>query len=104
MERHKALRRYARCQAGAPYVMPYTSGMRKTSVYLDDQQAERLATLARDEGRPQAEILREAIAAYRPRSSEDRSFALAVGFARVDNDPRPISEIPGHELLDGFGA
>lgn len=87
-----------------PYVMPYTRAMRKTSVYLDDQQAERLATLARDEGRPQAEILREAIAAYRPRSSQDRTFALAAGFARIDNDPRPISEISKHELLDGFGA
>lgn len=78
--------------------------MRKTSVYLDDRQAERLARLARNEGRPQAEILREAIAAYRPRSSQDRTFALAAGFARIDNDPRPISEISKRELLDGFGA
>jgi predicted DNA-binding protein len=84
--------------------MPYTGGMRKTSVYLDDRQAERLATLARDEGRSQAEILREAIAAYRPRSSQDRAFALAAGFVRIDDDPRPISEIPKRELLDGFGA
>lgn len=84
--------------------MPYTGAMRKTSVYLDDQQADRLASMARAEGRSQAEILREAIAAYRPRSSQDRSFALAAGFPRVDADPRPISEIPDHELLDGFGA
>lgn len=87
-----------------PYVVPYTEGMRKTSVYLDDQQAERLATLAREAGRPQAEILREAIAAYRLPSSEDRSFALAAGFRRIDEDPRPISEIPEHELFEGFGA
>jgi predicted DNA-binding protein len=78
--------------------------MRKTSVYLDDQQAEHLAAMAREAGRPQAEILREAIAAYRLPSSHDRSFALAVGFRRVDDDARPISEIPEHELLDGFGA
>jgi predicted transcriptional regulator len=84
--------------------MPYTQTMRKTSVYLDDQQAERLAALARDEGRPQAEILREAIAAYRPRSSRDRAFALASGWRRIDADPRPLSEIPEHELLEGFGA
>jgi predicted DNA-binding protein len=87
-----------------PYAVPYNEGMRKTSVYLDDRQAERLAALARDEGRPQAEILREAIASYRPRSSQDRSFALAAGFRRIDDDPRPISEIPEHELLQGFGA
>jgi predicted transcriptional regulator len=78
--------------------------MRKTSVYLDDQQADRLAALARDAGRPQAEILRAAIAAYRPPSSKDRSFTLAAGFQRIDDDPRPISEIPEHELLAGFGA
>jgi predicted DNA-binding protein len=84
--------------------VPYTKGMRKTSVYLDDQQAERLAALAREAGRPQAEILREAIAAYRLPSSHDRGFALAAGFRRVDDDARPISEISEHELLDGFGA
>lgn len=77
--------------------------MRKTSVYLDDEQAQRLARLAREEGRPQAEILREAVAAYRSPSSPDRSFALAAGFQRVDADPRPISEIPEDELLEGFG-
>jgi len=78
--------------------------MRKTSVYLDDRQAERLAALAREAGRPQAEILRDAIAAYRLPSSHDRSFALATGFRRIDDDARPISEIPEHELLEGFGA
>jgi len=84
--------------------MPYNEGVRKTSVYLDDRQAEHLAALAREAGRPQAEILREAIAAYRLPSSSDRSFALAAGFRRIDNDSRPISEIPERELLDGFGA
>ena len=88
----------------SPYVAPYTEGMRKTSVYLDDQQAEHLAALAREAGRPQAEILRGAIVAYRLRSSHDRSFALAAGLRRVDDDARPISEIREHELLDGFGA
>lgn len=78
--------------------------MRKTSVYLADEQAQRLARLARQEGRSQAEILRAAIDAYQPAASNDRRFALADGFARVDRDPRPISEIPEPELLRGFGA
>ena len=78
--------------------------MRKTSVYLDDAQADRLARLARQEGRSQAEILREAIARYEPAQSPDRQFALAAGFARIDGDERPISQIPEHELLEGFGA
>lgn len=87
-----------------PYVLPYTLGMRKTSVYLDEQQAERLAYLALKEGRSQAEILREAVAAYRPKQSRDREFALSVGFERRDKDPRPLSEISEHELLEGFGS
>lgn len=78
--------------------------MRKTSVYLDEAQAARLSRLAEEEGRSQAEILRAAVDAYQPPSSHDRNFALAVGFRRIDDDPRPLSEIPKDELLDGFGA
>jgi predicted transcriptional regulator len=78
--------------------------MRKTSVYLDQQQADRLARLAREEGRSQAEILRAALAAYESAPSQDRDFALAAGFERVDDDPRPISQIPERDLFEGFGA
>jgi predicted transcriptional regulator len=77
--------------------------MRKTSVYLGDELAARLARLARQEGRSQAEVLRAAIAAYEPASSADRDFALAAGFPRIDADARPISQIPESELLEGFG-
>ncbi len=77
--------------------------MRKTSVYLDDAQAQRLARLARQEGRSQAEVLREAVATYQAKPSVDRDFALAAGFDRVDGDSRPISQIPEGELLEGFG-
>jgi predicted transcriptional regulator len=77
--------------------------MRKTSVYLDDEQAARLARLARQEGRSQAEILREAVATYEPRGPRDRQFEIAAGFSRIDGDPRPISQIPDEELLQGFG-
>ncbi len=78
--------------------------MRKTSVYLDDAQAARLSRLALEEGRSQAEILRAAVDAYEPQASQDRNFALAAGFRRLDDDPRPISQIPEHELLDDFGT
>jgi predicted DNA-binding protein len=78
--------------------------MRKTSVYLDEQQAERLARIARQEGRSQAEILREAVATYEPQAARDRSFEVAVGFPRIDGDSRPISTIPDEELLEGFGS
>jgi predicted transcriptional regulator len=78
--------------------------MRKTSVYLADEQVERLARLARQEGRSQAEILREAVATYQPQGSLDRDFEIAAGFPRSDVDPRPISEIPDEELLEGLGS
>jgi len=77
--------------------------MRKTSVYLSQHESTRLAELARSEGRSQAEIIREAISAYIPAGRRDGDFALAAGFARIDDDPRPISEIPEDELLEGFG-
>jgi predicted DNA-binding protein len=87
-----------------PYTMPYNEVMHKTSVYLDDELTERLARLAREEGTSQAAILREAVAAYQPKPSPDRNFALAgSGFRRIDDDPRSISEIPDEELLEGFG-
>jgi hypothetical protein len=49
-------------------------------------------------------VLREAIDDYEPKPSRDRDFALAAGFPRIDADPRPISQIPERELLEGFGA
>jgi predicted DNA-binding protein len=78
--------------------------MRKTSIYLSEHESRRLAELARSEGRSQAEIVRQAISAYVPPSRGDRDFALAAGFVRTDNDPRPISEIAEEELLEGFGG
>jgi predicted transcriptional regulator len=74
--------------------------MRKTSVYLDDEQTKRLARLAREEGRSQAEILREAVATYQPRPSQDRNFVLA-GSGRGDGTS--IADVPDEELLEGFG-
>jgi predicted DNA-binding protein len=77
--------------------------VRKTSVYLTETESKRLAELARSEGRSQAEIIRQAITAYVPAGKGEGEFAVAAGFERIDDDPRPISEIPEDELLDGFG-
>jgi predicted transcriptional regulator len=74
--------------------------MRKTSVYLDERLAVRLATLARAEGRSQAEILREAVETYEPRGRRDRNFALA-GIGRGDGSS--IADVPDEDLLEGFG-
>jgi len=77
--------------------------VRKTSVYLDESQAQRLEEFARRERVSQAEVIRSALAAYVPAEPPDRNFALFGQFKRIDDDPRPISEIPEEELLEGFG-
>lgn len=87
-----------------PYALWMAANRQKTSVYLEPGQVRRLTDLAEHLGRSQAEIIRDAIARYDPISEGDRNFALARGFTRIDSDPRPISEIPAAELLDGFGA
>ena len=86
-----------------PNVMPYTVSMRKTSIYLDDEQAGRLARLARAEGRPQAEIVREAIACYRPAPKRDRNFALA-GPANwlVPGRNTPEASVVAMQKVEGF--
>jgi predicted DNA-binding protein len=76
---------------------------RKTSVYLEPSQRKHLQALAKRTGRPQSQLIREAIEKYEPGPPADRTFALAAGFERIDSDPRRISEIPDVELLDGFG-
>jgi len=46
--------------------------MRKTSVYLSDDDTERLRQLAQREGRSQAEIIRAALSAYEAGRAPDR--------------------------------
>lgn len=76
--------------------------MKKTSVYLTEEEANRLADLARQERRSQAEILRDAVAQYRPQGSPDRDFAVT----RSGRGPGggSIADIPEEELLKGFGG
>jgi ABC-type molybdate transport system ATPase subunit len=91
---------FEREREALPYVLPYTMRVRKSSVYLTEQQAERLARLAREEGRSQAEILRDAIASYQPRDGGDRDFALD---GCVTGAGGSIVDVDETELLRGFG-
>jgi len=75
--------------------------MKKTSVYLDDVDLERLHRLVRREGRTQAEIIREAIAAYEAQHLPDRAFAVAGSF---EGDGTSVADMPEEELLRGFGS
>lgn len=74
--------------------------MKKTSVYLDDADVERLRRLARREGRSQAEIVRAAITVYEERLAPDRSFALTGSW---HGGGTSIADVPEEELLQGFG-
>ena len=74
--------------------------MRKTSVYLSEADAERLARLSELEGRPQAAIIRDAIARYEQPVSGDRNFSM-MGAGRGDG--RSVADIPDEELYEGFG-
>ena len=74
--------------------------MKKTSIYLDDEDAARLKRLACREQRSQAEIVREALRAYESFIRPDRNFALA---ASGSGDGRSVADIPEEELFEGFG-
>ena len=74
--------------------------MRKTSVYLSDDEIVRLERLASREGTSQAEVIRRAIRVYQPERRGDRDFALA-GVA--DGPGGSIVHVPEEQLLDGFG-
>jgi hypothetical protein len=79
------------------------SAKMKTSVYLERRDVERLAWLSEVEGRPQAEIIREAIRAYEPKV-EERTFLF---FGTGEGDGRSFadfSEEEIEELMRGFGA
>lgn len=73
--------------------------MSKTSVYLEPADTVRLEWLSSVEGRPQAEVIRDAIREYRPRTS-GRVFA---SFGSVRGDGTSIADLADEELLDGFG-
>lgn len=73
--------------------------MRKTSVYLDDADAARLARLAEQEGVSQSALLRIAIRSYVPIVQGRRSFALdGVG----EGPGGSIADVDERELMAGF--
>ena len=74
--------------------------MKKTSVYLTEAEAETLRSVAAREGRSQAAVLREALAAYDEQSVPDRNFEMCGIF---DGDGTSIADVPEEELMKGFG-
>ena len=75
--------------------------VRKTSVYLDEADARRLAMLAEREGVSQASLLRQAIRAYVPQPRESHTFVLdGVG----EGPGGSVADVDTATLLEGFGG
>lgn len=60
--------------------------MRKTSVYLTQDEAERLRRLAVREGRPQAELIREGIRRVIAEAGERPRVFRSLGVGRSDGE------------------
>lgn len=75
--------------------MPYIHVMHKTTLYLEDDLRERIASVARQTGRSQAELVRDALRSFFIRRKKARS----IGLGRAGRDLSDRSE----ELLAGFG-
>jgi hypothetical protein len=73
----------------------------KTSVYLNDDEVARLASLAEREGTSQAEVLRRAIRRYVPERHGDRTFSLARS---ADGPGGSVADLTEEELFEGFGT
>jgi predicted DNA-binding protein len=73
--------------------------VKKTSVYLNDEEIARLEWLAEHEGISQAEIIRKAISRYVPKHS-DRDYRL---IASADGPGDSVADHAEEELLTGFG-
>jgi predicted transcriptional regulator len=75
--------------------------VRKTSVYLTEAEAARLAALARIEGTSQAGVIRRAIEQYVPAPRASRDFALS---GCASGPGGSVADVDEAELLDGFGS
>jgi hypothetical protein len=74
--------------------------VKKTSLYLDDGDVERVRRLAEREGRSQAEVVRAALASYETELLGRRRFALT---GAAEGDGRSVADIADEDLLQGFG-
>jgi hypothetical protein len=68
--------------------------MRRTQIYLDEQQHEALARRAAAEGRTQSELIREAVDHYLDGAAEDRGERLARFRAAVRAAAGSIPRLP----------
>ncbi len=74
--------------------------MKKTSVYLSEQDREHLERVARSLGQSQSEAIREALRAFEAPCPPVREFA---SFDCGEGPGNSIENIPEEEYLKGFG-
>ena len=77
-----------------PYV-PYMHGMHKTTLYLEDEVRARIARIAKETGRSQAGLIRDALRAFFIQRKKPRSIGLGKGGLGLSDR--------AEELLEGFG-
>lgn len=75
--------------------------VRKTSVYLDEADARRLAMLAEREGVSPSSLLRKAIRAYVPQQRQNRTFALD---GAGEGPGGSVADVERSTLFEGFGG
>jgi hypothetical protein len=80
--------------------MRYPTSVRKTSLYLADEDVARLRRLASLAGKSQAEIVRAAVAAYEESVARDRAFELAGAW---EGDGTSVADLTEADLLRRFG-
>ena len=79
--------------------------MKKTSLYLEEAEVARLRRLATREGKSQAQILRDALAQYEPKSGGRSQFHFFNSIeGSWDETGRSVADIPEEDLLAGFGG
>jgi predicted transcriptional regulator len=69
--------------------------MHKTTLYLEEEVRERIARVAKETGRSQADLIREALRSFFIRRKKPRSIGLGKG--------GPDLSDRAEELLEGFG-
>jgi len=74
-------------------------GMKKTTLYLPDELKERIESAAQDQGRSEADVIRDAIASAVP---VRRAPAPRVPLPGVKLGDPTIAERAG-DVMDGFG-
>lgn len=78
----------------------YPTYVKKTSVYLSQDDVEQLERLSRLERVSNAEVIRRAIRSYEPQTLGDRNFSMAAVACGPGDS---MAELDVEALLKGFG-